>query len=67
MGLKILHWNARSIRNKKPELLNLLSRVPYDILLILETKLKDTHRFNLPHYKSLRYDSHIIVVVLVFG
>lgn len=49
-SLKIILWNARSVKQKQMELLDLASREDADILVITETYLKPEICFSLPGY-----------------
>lgn len=50
----IINWNARSIRSKKAEILNEISK--FDIFCVTETKLKSSETFNFPGYFCVRKD-----------
>lgn len=54
--LKFLQWNARSIQNKKHEIIHLSNTLSPTIICITETWLKPDHRFSLQGYSSYRDD-----------
>lgn len=54
--LKIMTWNARSIRAKQSELRDSLSEHRIDIALIQETWLKPTQRLSIQGYSVYRND-----------
>ena len=54
--LKLLSWNACSIKPKKGELMNILHSHQPDIALIQETWLKPHDVFNIPNYSIRRRD-----------
>lgn len=56
MNLKILSWNARSIKGKIPELSNHLEFNFYHLILIQETWLNPKISVNLPNYTCVRND-----------
>ena len=56
MTIKVLSWNANSIRNKIPELSLFLSKNPHDIILISETWLCPSDTFDLPDFNCHRVD-----------
>ena len=53
--MKILQWNARSIIKKKHELENIINQKHYNIIIIVETWLKE-HKFKIKHYDSIWND-----------
>lgn len=56
-GLKILQWNARSIRKNKSNLSKYLNDNPSDIVLLSETWLKPTNQdFNFNNYSLVCED-----------
>uniref|UniRef100_A0A2M4CV42 Putative reverse transcriptase n=1 Tax=Anopheles darlingi TaxID=43151 RepID=A0A2M4CV42_ANODA len=54
--LKICHWNANSISNKKLEIIHFLKSNKIDILAIAETFLKPDIKFTIPGYILHRKD-----------
>ena len=57
MDLKVLSWNAQSIKNKiKSELADHLLKNFYHLILIQETWLSDKSEVSLPGYSCLRAD-----------
>ena len=54
--LRILQWNADSIKTKLPELQALLSKYKVDICMIQETKLKKTD--DLPKFQGYSVERH---------
>ena len=54
--MKIIAWNANSIRNKLQELREFLPRFQVDVALICETYLKPSHRANIANYICYRND-----------
>jgi len=59
--LKVLFWNARSIRNKNIELFDYLVNNNIDICLICETWLKQNDKLAHSLYKCIRRDRETIV------
>lgn len=55
-NMKILFWNAQSIRNKKHEFLQLLQDNRIHVALINETHLNTNDKFTLRNYKVHRSD-----------
>ena len=55
-SLKVVHWNAEGIRNKKPELQEFLRSNKVDVLCAQETHLSDNHRFFVRGYELFRND-----------
>lgn len=51
--MRVLQWNCNGLRAHAGELKNLLASadVPFDVLCLEETFLKDGQRFNLPGYQ----------------
>lgn len=49
--LKIVTWNANSIKNKLKEFKNFLYENDYDIAGICETKTDKNYKMNIPGYK----------------
>lgn len=56
MNKKILNWNANSIKRRKNELQDFLQTEEINIVLITETHLRNSYRFNILNYKSYRND-----------
>lgn len=56
MALKVICWNAHSLRNKFTELSILVNRLSIDILLISETWLTHDTRFDIPGFTTYRSD-----------
>jgi len=56
MGLKLICWNSRSIKNKFYELSSLIDRKAIDILLISESWLTENCKFEIPGFSSFRSD-----------
>ena len=54
--LKISTWNARSVKNKKHEVINFIEKHNIDILLITETFLKPHIAFHIPNFLIYRND-----------
>ncbi|UYV73455.1 hypothetical protein LAZ67_10003334, partial [Cordylochernes scorpioides] len=54
--LRIIHWNACSLRNKRQQFTEFLNDHDIDIALISETWLKPCHRMNIPNYNTVRND-----------
>ena len=54
--LRVVHWNAEGIRNKKPELQEFMHRNQVDILCAQEMHLTDKHRFFMRGYEFFRHD-----------
>ena len=55
-SLRIAHWNANGIKDRKLALQNFPKTNSIDVCCIQETHLKDGQRFSLPGYESIRYD-----------
>ena len=53
---KIITWNARSVKNKKDDLLNLINHLNIDIVIITESWLSDSDNFGLPTFTIIRND-----------
>lgn len=56
MALKILSWNARSLRNKFSEISHFLDKNSHEIILISETHLDSLNNFSIPNYTTYRVD-----------
>ena len=54
--LRIITWNANSVRNKMEELKIFLNRESPDIMTITETKLQPTDKLKLNNYSIVRRD-----------
>lgn len=52
--LKILQWNAQSVRNKIRDLRNIAQN--FDLILLTETWLKPEHSFGIPGFFIIRKD-----------
>ena len=56
-NLKILQWNAGSLSpSRRAELIAFLSNNRYDLILLRETHLSATKKFQIPGYSTLRTD-----------
>ena len=53
---KLFIWNARSIKNKKDELLRTCNQLNVDIIIITESWLKSVEQFQIPGFTSIRND-----------
>ena len=54
--LRIVHWNAEGVRQKKLELQQFLKAQKIDVCCIQETHLNNTHRFSIRGYEIHRAD-----------
>ena len=54
--LRIVHWNAEGVRQKKLELQQFLKEQEIDVCCIQGTRLNSTHRFSLRGYVLHRVD-----------
>ena len=54
--LRIMHWNAEGVRQKKLELQQFLKTQKIDVCCIQETHLNNTHRFSIRGYEIHRVD-----------
>ena len=54
--LRLTHWNAEEVRQKKTELQNFLEQIGIDVYTIQETHLAMTHRFYTRGYGTYRQD-----------
>ena len=54
--LRIVHWNAEGVRQKKLELQQFLKVQKIDVCCIQETHLNNTHRFSIRGYEIHRVD-----------
>ncbi|KAK7101444.1 hypothetical protein V1264_019826 [Littorina saxatilis] len=54
--LRIMHWNAEGVRQKKLELQQFLKSQQIDICCIQETHLNSSHRFSVRGYETHRFD-----------
>lgn len=55
--MNFINWNARGIRGKKPELLNVINK--YDLFCVTETKLKSLEYMRFPGFSCVRNDRTI--------
>ena len=55
-NLRMIHWNAEGVRNKKLELQVLLKERNIDVCCIQETHLNSSHRFSIRRYETFRRD-----------
>lgn len=55
-SLNILQWNANSVQKKRDDLLALAGRLKSDVIIISETKLKNSDKFYLPGFFTIRND-----------
>ena len=55
-NLRMLHWNAEGVRNKKLELQVLMKERNIDVCYIQETHLNSSHRFSIRGYDTFRRD-----------
>ena len=55
-NLRMIHWNAEGVRNKKLELQVLLKERNIDVCCIQETHLNSSHRFSIRGYETFRRD-----------
>lgn len=55
-NLKIVSWNANSIKDKKMELQDFIHNHRPDIVLLQETFLKSNDKFGMPNYITYRTD-----------
>ena len=54
--LRLAHWNAEGVRQKKTELHNFLKQNGIDVCTIQETHLTEKHRFYVRGYETYRQD-----------
>ena len=54
--LRIMHWNAEGVRQKKLELQQFLKAPKIDVCCIQDTHLNNTHRFSIRGYEIYRAD-----------
>ena len=54
--LRLAHWNAEGVRQKKTELQNFLKQNGIDVCTIQETHLTQNHRFYVRGYETYRQD-----------
>lgn len=54
--LRVLQWNANGIMGKRDDLLALAGRLGSDVLIICETKLRDSDKLFLPGFFTIRHD-----------
>ena len=55
-NLRMIHWNAEGVRNKKLELQVLLKERNINVCCIQETHLNSSHRFSIRRYETFRRD-----------
>ena len=55
-ALRIAHWNAEGVRNKKTELQHFLKKNAIDVCCIQETHLSPPHRFFMRGFEVFRQD-----------
>ena len=53
--LRLAHWNAEGVRQKKRELQNFLKQNDIDVCTIQETHLTENHRFYVRGYETYRH------------
>ena len=58
MNHNILQWNCQGLRNKKDELLALISTHKPLVIGLQETKLRETCTFTIPQYAVYRRQGH---------
>lgn len=56
MALKVVVWNAHSVKNKSLELSFLIQNLNVDIILLNETWLAEDDIFSIPNYVTYRSD-----------
>ena len=61
MDLKVIAWNAHSLRNKLTELSNLIDKFSIDILLISESWLTEKDSFNITGFQSIALIDFVVV------
>ena len=54
----LLQWNCQGLRGKKDEILQYISDLRVDILVLQETRLENSREFNLQGYNSERCEGH---------
>lgn len=55
-NFSILQWNARSLFDKREELLSFVSVINVDCFIICETWLKENQNFTMPGFIISRFD-----------
>lgn len=55
-NIKIVTWNANSVKSKVHELVHFIQNHKYDIVGICETKVDDKYKINIPGYSVYRND-----------
>ena len=55
-SLRVLQWNAGSLRARSTELLHFLSSHPVDLICIQESNLNSSSSFQIPGFSALRSD-----------
>jgi Reverse transcriptase (RNA-dependent DNA polymerase)/Endonuclease-reverse transcriptase len=56
MDLKCIAWNCHSVKNKHIELSDFLNNFPQDIILLSETRLKESDYYELQNFNCYRVD-----------
>lgn len=57
-SLQIVFWNANGVSNKRDEIVEFVSHLRPDLLLVQETLLKPTQTVRVPNYTTYRNDRH---------
>ena len=55
-SLRVLQWNAGSLRARSTELIHFLSSHPVDLICIQESNLNSSSSFWIPGFSALRFD-----------
>ena len=55
-SLRVLQWNAGSLRGRSTELLHFLLSHPVDLICIQESNLNSSFSFRIPGFSALRFD-----------
>ena len=55
-SLRVLQWNAGSLRARSTELLHFLLSHPVDLICIQESNLNSSSSFRIPRFSALRSD-----------
>ena len=55
-SVRVLQWNAGSLRTRSTELLHFLSFYPVDLMCIQESNLNSSSFFRIPRFSALRSD-----------
>lgn len=56
---KIIYWNAQALGQKRSELIQLITHLKIDIVLINETHLNSKNKFTFPNFITYRNDRKI--------